>query len=478
MTVWRHVKAGFGLKHVVDAFLHRLARYSLLERFAGTSFVVFVALGLTIAHVLVASVETAALQSAERSAYGAVYQRVIGHLSPRDLAGPPSAARQRAFRRFVGDAVLSDQTVRLRVWNNAGAVVRSDDVTLDGRTLPVTAALAAALNGRLTSRIPGVTQLENRDDRRFGRLLEVYIPIRFKPGGPVSGALDVYQRYDPVAAQIDGMQREVYGLLALGLFVLYVMLFGTVRSASQTIVRQQRELRRYTDHVEESYRQTIASLAAAVDARDSSTERHCSRVTEMAVELGRWIGLGETEIKDLERAALLHDVGKIGVSDAILLKPDRLDDEEWQAMRRHPEIGYNLLRNIRFLERTLPVVLYHHERWDGRGYPNRLSGVAIPLFARLFAVIDAYDAITSDRPYRAGASHEAAMEQLHQSAGSHFDPTMVAAFADMMEQRRKTAVQGQRTAGAVAHRSFAIPRPTSALLHEQAYSGGGSGAGN
>jgi HD-GYP domain-containing protein (c-di-GMP phosphodiesterase class II) len=225
-------------------------------------------------------------------------------------------------------------------------------------------------------------------------------------------------------------------MLGGGLFILYVLLFGIVRSGSRTIVRQQRQLQRYTSDLEDSYSQTIASLAAAVDARDSSLEQHSQRVTELTVALGRWLKLPEEQLRALEHGALLHDVGKIGISDLILLKEDRLDEYEWTQMRRHPEIGYYMLRDIAFLESALPLILHHHERWDGTGYPYGLKGEAIPLSARLFAVVDAYDAITSNRPYREAASHEEAMGKLWDGAGTHFDPAMVLAFSQMMENRR------------------------------------------
>jgi HD-GYP domain-containing protein (c-di-GMP phosphodiesterase class II) len=128
-------------------------------------------------------------------------------------------------------------------------------------------------------------------------------------------------------------------------------------------------------------------------------------------------------------------VGKIGISDRILLKPGALTDEEWKEMRRHPVIGYNMLRSTSFLDPSLPIVRHHHERWDGTGYPDGLRGEAIPLPARLFAVVDAYDAITADRPYRRGAPHSAAIETILRDAGTHFDPHMAAAFAEMMRER-------------------------------------------
>jgi putative nucleotidyltransferase with HDIG domain len=221
-------------------------------------------------------------------------------------------------------------------------------------------------------------------------------------------------------------------MTALGLLVLYLLLFGVVRAGSNTIKRQQEQLVGYTRDLEQSYTETIGSLAAAVDARDSTTEQHSKRVTEMAVNLGRWIGMSSDELRDLERGALLHDVGKIGVSDRVLNKPGKLNEAEWAEMRQHPVIGHEMLHNVSFLQAALPVVRHHHERWDGKGYPDRLRGEWIPRSARLFAVIDVYDALTSDRPYRAAMRSDQAMAVLREGSGSHFDPYMVDAFEKML----------------------------------------------
>jgi len=408
---------------------------TLLERFALTSFVVFLALGINLSYFLDQSIRANAQTSAERAASDALPTRLMDHVTPADLTVPAAPNRQTWYHTVLDSSVLSQQFVGITVWNRQGVAVHSSDPRMQGHRFPLTGALASALRGRLTSDVSERPSGANGSSPRIERLLDVYIPIRFNRDGPVLGTFELNQRYDSIGAQIDRMDRSVYAIVAAGLFLLYLLLFGIVRSGSNTITRHQQEVRKHTDELEQSYRQTIASLAAAVDARDSSTERHCSRVTELAVTLGRWIDLSAEDLKDLERAALLHDVGKIGVGDAILLKPGSLTDEEWQVMRQHPTIGFHMLENIAFLENTLPVVLHHHERWDGSGYPDGLAGEDIPLFARLFAVIDAYDALTSDRPYRAGAPHHVAIQKLCAGAGTHFDPAMVTAFADMMQHR-------------------------------------------
>jgi len=135
----------------------------------------------------------------------------------------------------------------------------------------------------------------------------------------------------------------------------------------------------------------------------------------------------------MQRGSLLHDVGKIGVSDAILLKPGKLTDEEWVSMKRHPEIGYNMLRQVKFLEGAADLILHHHERWDGKGYPKGLAAGDIPLGARIFNVVDTFDSMTSDRPYRKALSTLDALNEILKFRGSQFDPTVVEAFLDIYD---------------------------------------------
>jgi putative nucleotidyltransferase with HDIG domain len=177
-----------------------------------------------------------------------------------------------------------------------------------------------------------------------------------------------------------------------------------------------------------NYRATLRALAAALEARDVETKGHSERVVAYCLLLGKQMGLVDRELITLEHGALLHDIGKIGVPDAILLKRGALTEDEWSYMRRHVEYGAQILRGIDFLEGATHIVAQHHERFDGSGYPSRLEGDLICLGARIFAVADAVDAITSDRPYRASRPFEAAAEELLRCSGTHFDPAIVKAF--------------------------------------------------
>jgi response regulator RpfG family c-di-GMP phosphodiesterase len=180
--------------------------------------------------------------------------------------------------------------------------------------------------------------------------------------------------------------------------------------------------------LEEAYRSTLKALTAALDKRDSETSGHSERVVNFSLRLGREMGLSQEQLTSLEFGSLLHDIGKIGVPDAILRKPAALDEAEWFEMRKHPTHGQQILSGVKFLEGAARVVAQHHERWDGTGYPVGLRGEQIDLNARIFSVADTYDAITSDRVYRRGRSYGAAVAELEEWAGRQFDPEVVEAF--------------------------------------------------
>jgi len=188
------------------------------------------------------------------------------------------------------------------------------------------------------------------------------------------------------------------------------------------------ELDRALDSLEEAYRATLKALTTALETRDQETHGHSERVVSYSLRLGREYGLNREQMKALEFGSLLHDIGKIGVPDSILRKPAKLTEDEWVLMREHPLHGQQILRGIEFLQGAARVVAQHHEQWDGSGYPLGLHEEDIDLNARIFAVADAFDAITSDRVYRKGKSYEAAAKELDDWAGRQFDPKVVAAF--------------------------------------------------
>jgi putative nucleotidyltransferase with HDIG domain len=184
-----------------------------------------------------------------------------------------------------------------------------------------------------------------------------------------------------------------------------------------------------------AYEHTIEGWSAALDLRDKETEGHSQRVTQLTIQLAEAMGFSPDQLVHVRRGALLHDIGKMGIPDAILLKPGPLTEDEWVIMRQHPLFAHQLLEPIAFLRQALEIPFSHHEHWDGTGYPQGLKGEQIPLAARLFAVVDVWDALRSDRPYRPAWPEARVLAYLHQQAGTHFDPQIVELFTRMISAR-------------------------------------------
>jgi putative nucleotidyltransferase with HDIG domain len=201
-----------------------------------------------------------------------------------------------------------------------------------------------------------------------------------------------------------------------------------------TITLQKRRLLKSSRKLEEAYISTVRLLATALDARDDYTHGHSARVAELSVMLGRKLGLGDEELRDLEIACLFHDVGKISTPDYILNKDAPLTEEENRLMMKHTRAGAEILQAVDSLHRYIPAALYHHERYDGSGYPEGLKGDEIPLFAAIISIVDAYDAMTSSRPYRFALSRDVALDEIRRCSGEQFHPRMVGHFIEVLAE--------------------------------------------
>jgi putative nucleotidyltransferase with HDIG domain len=206
------------------------------------------------------------------------------------------------------------------------------------------------------------------------------------------------------------------------------------RHLEEMVAERTVELQSALQQIERSYEDTLQALGAAIDLRDHETAGHSQRVCRYSLEIARAMGWSDKQLDSLTRGAYLHDIGKLGVRDGILLKPGPLTEEERKLMQQHVQIGFDLVKEIPFLADAAEIILSHHERYDGGGYPRGLKGEEILLSARIFAVVDTLDAITSDRPYRRAASFEVASETILRLSGSQFDPRVVSVFLDIPKE--------------------------------------------
>jgi hypothetical protein len=249
----------------------------------------------------------------------------------------------------------------------------------------------------------------------------VIVPVRSDEGA--IGALSVARRQAPDVAAYEPHDVRVLEALA-------ELAGNAVRRATLFA------------NLEQSYIEMVLALARAMHVRDRYTAGHGERVATWAEAVARRMGCEESQTRDIRWAAFLHDIGKIGIPDSILLKPGQLTQEEWDVMRRHPAIGQQILQPVERLRNVARLVRHHHERWNGTGYPDGLPGDSVPLGARILATVDAYGAMIDHRPYKAARSHEEAVAELQRCAGTQFDPEVVAVFLYVLDGERDSDERG------------------------------------
>jgi len=346
-------------------------------------------------------------------------------------------------------------------WDQAAAALSPALPTASTEAWPLAALRTSALSASIMARghfwaasdLDAAARSDHAEARALGwrALAGIPLSLRDEPVGLLYVAWDTPRR-------ITTRERTLLELLAqhVAVSVANASVLAESRAraealerADQQMVAYARDLRRVYERerarraeVQQAYVTTVRVLAAAIETRDAYTGGHVERVAEYSVAIGRALGWDEDQLMTLELGALLHDVGKIGIDDGVLRKPAKLEPAEWEHMKRHPELGAHMLRDVPFLQGSVGCVLYHHERYDGRGYPYQLAGDDIPLEARIVAVADTYDAMTSDRPYRAGLPASVALDEITRCAGSQFDPLIVRAFLRVVESRPIVARPG------------------------------------
>ena len=408
----------------------------MTAKFAIYSLIIIASIGLVIGFVLTNQIRAQLFHEHLTRALAIQHAVVSGHVEASDFAPGSKRLAEPGFDRFIREHALSKDLVFLRIVRRNGTVLYSNNRGTIGKRLTSEEDAKEALEARVTYKV----QPHLADRAGSGPLLDIYSPVRFK--GRIVGAFEAYFSLKPLYAQERTLILSMISLLTGGLTLLWLALFGLVRGASATIERQNIGLQRLSDglarsldQLSKNYLGTMESLAQAVEARDPYTGGHSHRLESLSIAMARQLKLSEDQAARLEQAGELHDIGKIGIPEAILTKPGTLNPDEWGTMKQHPVMGAEIISRVPFLKDVSIIVRHHHEHFDGSGYPDGLVGENIPFEARVLEVLDAFDAMISDRPYRRALPVGEALRRLKEASGSQFDPSIVEAFLSLYNQR-------------------------------------------
>jgi response regulator RpfG family c-di-GMP phosphodiesterase len=421
---------------------------TLLHRFLLASAAILVAAALGLGWLLARALDAQALDS-ERSS---LVRYVDGVVRPSVVRNGRVVVTRSDTQALRAALRAQPDVVTVKVWRADGVLAWTNrQQRRVGKRFPLDDLLGDAVRtNRAVAALVGTGgEGEDAVERNLGfsHLFEVYAPIDDRNGATAIGAYEIYADPASVDALIGSRKTMLWLVVGGVLAALWGALALLVRRASLTLRRQNDELRdraaRLLDsnrQLEESALEAVESLNATVDAKDPYTAGHSQRVQRIALALGEQLALTPERLDALGFAGLFHDIGKLGVPDAILTKPGPLTDAEFELIKRHPTDGARIVGRIRRLRKSVPFIRHHHERWDGSGYPDRLAGDAIPVEAAIVGLADAWDAMTTDRPYSPARAVAEAADEIVRCRGTQFAPPVVDAFLAVLERAPDTLV--------------------------------------
>jgi HD-GYP domain-containing protein (c-di-GMP phosphodiesterase class II) len=423
---------------------------TLLRVFLVASAVILVAGGLFLGSVLTGTLRAQAL-GMERTSLS---QYVDGVLGPVLLRRDRVVTTRRLSRTIARALHRQPDVVSVKVWRADGTLAwTSLQPSRIGKRFELDGDLGEAIRDNRT--VAGIispdSEGEDAVESRLGfhHLIQVYAPLDDVTGKRAIGAYEIYANPAALQRLIGSRVRMIWIAVAAVFAVLWIALALLVRGAARTLRLRTAQLRDRSARLLESYRlleqsalEAVESLNAAVDAKDPYTAGHSQRVQELTLAIGRRLGLPQAELDALGLAGLFHDIGKLRVPDAILTKPGPLTAAEFDLIKRHPDDGAAIVGHLGRMADALPLIRHHHERWDGTGYPHGLAGAAIPVGAAIVGLADAWDAMTTERPYSRARSFDEAAAEIRRGRGTQFAPTVVDAFLASVDHEPLLAATG------------------------------------
>lgn len=412
----------------------KLKTKSLIKSFTFLSFLAFFIMSIILVLFINQHMKNDRIKSVKETVHMTLHYILESELTKSDIMNKIKEDKvqelNKKFYRLINDNTL----MGIKILNNKNEVVYSlynEEIrSYFNENIKLQDKISDKKSYKIINQIPDKSTSHKN---KASKLLLVYLPITIN--NSTVGTYEVYKSYDEIEAHIRKLAVTVSSIVVIGLMILYLLLLRIVYDSSKTLTIQNQklmknklELQKAYDKLNLAYKNTIRTLSEAIDARDSYTAGHSKRVAEISIKIGKELGFNEQQLELLELSALFHDIGKLGIKDSILLKTDKLTDEEFNIIKQHPVLGVKIISNIDFLRKTQNIILHHHEKFGGGGYPQGISGKDIPLEARIITVADSYDAMTSDRPYKKALSHAAAVKELIRKQNIQFDKNIVEAF--------------------------------------------------
>jgi putative nucleotidyltransferase with HDIG domain len=432
-------------------------RLGLVQRFAIISLIVVAVMSLALGFAVTFVVEEIVLHRTAVATEIVANALIADAVDSSSLSAGLDPDEWARMDEIVEEGLSTGGVLTVKLWDRAGVLVYSSDSSDPiGASFADDDEVASSLLGETAAKIEHKGDEESADQvAEYGSVVEIYAPLYDTAGEQLLGVFEIYVPYAPVAADIQQATVIIWAIVIIGGAVVYLLQVTMVKRASDQLETSEKQvavvnerLHSSMQNLEEHSLGTLQALITAVDAKDSYTATHSISTTDYAVAIGRRLGLTNDQLVTLERAGLLHDVGKIGIPEKILLKPGRLDAEERLIVEEHSDMSAHIVESIPFLRDLAPILKHHHERWDGKGYPDGIAGTDVPRLSRILACADAFDAMTSDRPYRQAMSIAAAREELVRWRGQQFAPEALDALLAALDAGEVTVAHWAAPAAA------------------------------
>jgi putative nucleotidyltransferase with HDIG domain len=412
---------------------------TLLRAFLVLSAVILAAGAVVLGTVLTGALRAQAVADAETS----LAEHTNAVVGPHLVENGEIVVDEGAAAVLEHDLEHRENVVNVKVWSADGTLAWTGlEPERIGAQYPLGGGLLKAIEtGEADGQLEDLPEEEDAGEALgISKLLEVYAPIR--ADGEVVGAYEIYADAAPLEASIAGRRRLIWLTTAAVFALLWLAFALLVRDASKTMARQTEVLRERSRALADSYQrleenalEAVETLNATVEAKDPYTAGHSRRVQRIAVAVGEELGFTPKQLEALRFGGMFHDIGKLSVPDSILTKPDRLTPEEYERIKEHSAEGARIVAKLGRLREAVPIIRHHHERWDGRGYPDGLAGSEIPLTAAVVGLADAWDAMTTERPYHRALDLDEAFSEVRDGRGTQFVPEVVDAFFSVVRKR-------------------------------------------